>query len=208
MQTTSRPSDEDEPDKIPLDRLDAGPAGVSLYRALDHHYADTGSVSKLYRLRVACLLVFSAVFCWSVYTSFMHNDPWETSKCRMAYMSPGYLRLDGLNASHSRMAGKYSLWLYREQGWDLSNKVSLSPSFGRGYVSYWSFLFRSPTAYQFYLPQATQDPIAKSAASQLQLQDNTTRVRVDLMSVVFPLANRSWTFSQASVCGIPLNFEG
>lgn len=37
-------------------------------------------------------------------------------------MSPGYLRLDGLNASHSRLAGKYSLWLYREQGWDLSNK--------------------------------------------------------------------------------------
>jgi hypothetical protein len=44
-------------------------------------------------------------------------------------MSPGYLRLDGLNASHSRLAGKYSLWLYREQGWDLSNKVRIHTIF-------------------------------------------------------------------------------
>ena len=39
--------------------------------------------------------------------------------CQMAYMSPHYISMDGMNASHSRLAKKYSLHLYREAGYDL-----------------------------------------------------------------------------------------
>ena len=44
--------------------------------------------------------------------------------CRMAYMSPSYVRLDGFGLEFSRLAGKYSTYLYREGGWDTSNQVS------------------------------------------------------------------------------------
>ncbi|KAF5363936.1 hypothetical protein D9756_000270 [Leucocoprinus leucothites] len=38
--------------------------------------------------------------------------------CRMSYMSPSYVLRDGFNASWSRLSQRYSLWLYREVGWD------------------------------------------------------------------------------------------
>lgn len=38
--------------------------------------------------------------------------------CRMSFMSPSYVLQDGLDASWSPLAQRYSLWLYREVGWD------------------------------------------------------------------------------------------
>lgn len=97
--------------------------GASSKPTADHAHADSSIQRRRYKLLVACLLLFTCLFSWSTYTAFIWRDPWEATRCRMAYMSPGYIRLDSLNESHSRLAGKYSLWLYREQGWDLSNKV-------------------------------------------------------------------------------------
>lgn len=106
-------------------RRDNGATAASSSMALDHHYARPSTTGTLYKVLVACLFLFTTFLAWLVASAFNGRDPWEATKCRMAYMSPGYLRLDGLNASHSRLAGKYSLWLYREQGWDLSNKVCI-----------------------------------------------------------------------------------
>lgn len=69
------------------------------------------------------VLAFSIAFLYGAYVSFTFEDPALASRCEMAWMSPGYLRMDGLTEQHSRLARKYALWLYREQGWDLSNKV-------------------------------------------------------------------------------------
>lgn len=43
--------------------------------------------------------------------------------CRMAWMSPGYLKLDGFGSEFTRLSGKYTTYLYREQGWNLDEKV-------------------------------------------------------------------------------------
>lgn len=38
--------------------------------------------------------------------------------CRMSYMSPSYILQSGFNASWTSLSGRYSLWLYREVGWE------------------------------------------------------------------------------------------
>ena len=38
--------------------------------------------------------------------------------CRMSWMSPSYLLQAGFNTTRSSLAARYSLWLYREVGWD------------------------------------------------------------------------------------------
>ncbi len=43
--------------------------------------------------------------------------------CRMSWMSPSYVLQPAFNRSWSPLAGRYSLWLYREVGWE-SNDVS------------------------------------------------------------------------------------
>ena len=42
--------------------------------------------------------------------------------CRMSYMSPSYILQTGFDASWTSLSGRYSLWLYREVGWD-NNQV-------------------------------------------------------------------------------------
>jgi hypothetical protein len=43
--------------------------------------------------------------------------------CRMSYMRPSYAKLDDFDTEHTRLAGKYSLYLYRENGIDHDTKV-------------------------------------------------------------------------------------
>lgn len=38
--------------------------------------------------------------------------------CRMAWMSPSYVLQSGLDKSWSPLGDRYSLWLYREVGWE------------------------------------------------------------------------------------------
>lgn len=38
--------------------------------------------------------------------------------CRMSWMSPSYVQQTNFNASWSPLSRRYSLWLYREVGWD------------------------------------------------------------------------------------------
>ncbi|KAF5321343.1 hypothetical protein D9619_000541 [Psilocybe cf. subviscida] len=39
--------------------------------------------------------------------------------CRMSWMSPSYVQQSQFNTSWSPLAARYSLWLYREVGWDM-----------------------------------------------------------------------------------------
>lgn len=43
--------------------------------------------------------------------------------CRMSYMRPSYAKLNEFDTEHTRLASKYSLYLYREQGIDHDTKV-------------------------------------------------------------------------------------
>ncbi|KAL7417647.1 PGAP1-like protein-domain-containing protein [Mrakia frigida] len=38
--------------------------------------------------------------------------------CRMSWMSPSYIHMEGLNSTRTPLASKYKLFLYREVGWD------------------------------------------------------------------------------------------
>ncbi|KAK2465990.1 hypothetical protein APHAL10511_001631 [Amanita phalloides] len=40
--------------------------------------------------------------------------------CRMSWMSPSYVLQSQFNSSRTPLGGRYSLWLYREVGWDAS----------------------------------------------------------------------------------------
>ena len=44
--------------------------------------------------------------------------------CRMSWMSPSYVLQQEFNASWTPLARRYSLWLYREVGWDADGTVS------------------------------------------------------------------------------------
>lgn len=47
--------------------------------------------------------------------------------CRMSYMRPSYAKLKDFDTEHTRLASKYSLYLYREQGIDRDTRVGSHP---------------------------------------------------------------------------------
>ncbi|KAF9567400.1 GPI-inositol-deacylase [Agrocybe pediades] len=47
--------------------------------------------------------------------------------CRMSWMSPSYVLQTGLNETWTPLARRYSLWLYREVGWDSAQVCHLLP---------------------------------------------------------------------------------
>ncbi|KAJ1333601.1 GPI inositol-deacylase [Microdochium nivale] len=51
----------------------------------------------------------------------------DTKGCRMSYMWPSFHKFDGFDTEHTRLAGKYSLYLYREQHIDHDHRVSGIP---------------------------------------------------------------------------------
>ncbi|KAI0161644.1 PGAP1-domain-containing protein [Hypoxylon sp. FL1284] len=54
----------------------------------------------------------------------LHCDP---KGCRMSWMSPAYHKFDDFDTEHTRFATKYSLYLYREQGFDSKYKIKGIP---------------------------------------------------------------------------------
>jgi len=55
------------------------------------------------------------------------TDTLSPQGCRMSYMSPSYVLMDRFNASWTRLSTRYSLWLYREVGWDSQVRSSGYP---------------------------------------------------------------------------------
>ncbi|KAI1386275.1 PGAP1-domain-containing protein [Hypoxylon trugodes] len=54
----------------------------------------------------------------------LHCDP---KGCRMSWMSPSYAKFNDFDTEHTRFATKYSLYLYREQGFDSGPKIKGIP---------------------------------------------------------------------------------
>jgi pimeloyl-ACP methyl ester carboxylesterase len=78
--------------------------------------------------RLAMLLLFSLpgiagliLVLWSFASVQSLPDGQVGPGCRMSWMYPSYYRIP-LDSSHSTLSGKYSLYLYREQGWDLATQ--------------------------------------------------------------------------------------
>ncbi|KAI1099900.1 PGAP1-domain-containing protein [Jackrogersella minutella] len=60
-----------------------------------------------------------------IYSSaILHCDP---KGCRMSWMSPSYAKFKDFDTEHTRFATKYSLYLYREQGFDNGPKIKGIP---------------------------------------------------------------------------------
>lgn len=62
-----------------------------------------------------------ALFISIVYSST--NLQCDPKGCRMSWMSPSFVRFSDFDTEHTRLASKYSLYLYREQGIENGPKV-------------------------------------------------------------------------------------
>jgi GPI inositol-deacylase len=68
----------------------------------------------------------SLIGIWFLYsTSVEVKDTLSPQGCRMSWMSPSYIPQNIFDTSWSPLARRYSLWLYREAGWEV-NKVFIS----------------------------------------------------------------------------------
>ncbi|KLO19789.1 PGAP1-domain-containing protein [Schizopora paradoxa] len=66
-------------------------------------------------LRVFVLAVIGIALSWLLYLATFESPPKISPQgCRMSYMWPSYILQTGLDGSWTRLAGRYSLWLYRE----------------------------------------------------------------------------------------------
>ncbi|KAK0461784.1 PGAP1-like protein-domain-containing protein [Desarmillaria tabescens] len=73
--------------------------------------------------RATFLGLFSLVSVVILYLSALDvQNNLSPQGCRMSRMSPSYILQTGFNASWTSLANRYSLWLYREVGWE-SNAV-------------------------------------------------------------------------------------
>ncbi|PFH49243.1 hypothetical protein AMATHDRAFT_148079 [Amanita thiersii Skay4041] len=65
---------------------------------------------------LALFTVFALLVSYSAYSDISHNL--SPQGCRMSWMSPSYLLQSQFNKSWTPLGNRYSLWLYREFGWD------------------------------------------------------------------------------------------
>ena len=67
-------------------------------------------------------VVLGAFTAITIFTCFQAStqipDQLSPQGCRMSYMSPSYILQSNFNASWTSLSGRYSLWLYREVGWE------------------------------------------------------------------------------------------
>ncbi|GJE84539.1 GPI inositol-deacylase [Phanerochaete sordida] len=68
----------------------------------------------VYLISVVSLCVVAALY----YASIDTIKTLSPQGCRMSWMSPSYLLQSGFDRKWTSLAGRYSLWLYREVGWE------------------------------------------------------------------------------------------
>ncbi|KAF9450963.1 GPI-inositol-deacylase [Macrolepiota fuliginosa MF-IS2] len=135
-------------------------------------------------------------------------DTLSPQGCRMSYMSPSYVLQDSFNTSWSTLAQRYSLWLYREVGWDAqdpnglpvlfipgnagsSHQVrSIASSASRQYYSSpgqvsSEFLSTGVTALDFYAVEFNED-LSAFHGTTLQSQIEYTTKAVDFILSRYP----------------------
>ncbi|KAK9260768.1 hypothetical protein V1519DRAFT_388297, partial [Lipomyces tetrasporus] len=63
------------------------------------------------------VVVFSALAIASILYSFLTRQL-DSKGCREIWLAPSYARISSFDSTHTRFASKYGLYLYREQGYD------------------------------------------------------------------------------------------
>ncbi|KIJ56766.1 hypothetical protein M422DRAFT_197939 [Sphaerobolus stellatus SS14] len=82
----------------------------------------------LARLSLLLLTTATLASLFSTYLAVVQSpDALSPQGCRMSWMSPSYLLQDQFNSNWTRLARRYSLWLYREAGWDSADQLSGTP---------------------------------------------------------------------------------
>ncbi|CDO96487.1 unnamed protein product [Kluyveromyces dobzhanskii CBS 2104] len=78
------------------------------------------TLSKKLRKRTTLVTAVGIIlFGFVVFTHIFHKfSGSDTPKCRSIYMYPSYARIDGFDHRHTKLAKKYHIYLYREQGKD------------------------------------------------------------------------------------------
>ena len=115
--------------------------GVWGYRASNRRSSEsTGGHFRLLKQSTGCMMLksawpiglglFTMLVLLALYTTFSDTSRSISPQgCRMSWMSPSYVHLSQFNSSRTSLGSRYSLWLYREVGWD-ANEVSLANSGG------------------------------------------------------------------------------
>ena len=83
------------------------------------------SRSQWYPPALAVLTCFFLLQLYNSYTS--HLNTLSPQGCRMSYMYPSYLAQPDFDTTWTRLANRYSLWLYREVDLDPEGKVRRFP---------------------------------------------------------------------------------
>ena len=75
-------------------------------------------------LRTSLVAVFSILLSiFLAYSAFDSPTRISPQGCRMSWMSPSYVLQAGFNTTWTPLAKRYSLWLYREVGWEQAQQV-------------------------------------------------------------------------------------
>ncbi|QEU58133.1 Bst1 [Kluyveromyces lactis] len=78
---------------------------------------------KLRKRSTLVIIVGLLLLCIITSTHISHKfSGSDIPKCRSIYMYPSYARIDGFDSRHTKLAKKYHLYLYREQGKDKEPK--------------------------------------------------------------------------------------
>ncbi|GJJ07529.1 hypothetical protein Clacol_001731 [Clathrus columnatus] len=74
------------------------------------------------------LALVTIPFLVATYVAILRNpDRLSPQACRMSYMTPSYALETDFNSSWTRLARRYSLWLYREYSWESHEKLNGTP---------------------------------------------------------------------------------
>lgn len=115
--------------------------------------------------------------------------------CRMSWMSPSYIIQTGFDSTWTPLARRYSLWLYREVGWD-SVQVCYGGNCSTSINPRFRSLTREPTVCPFFSYQGTRDQLVRSAPSRLHLPDSTFLPLTLFLTILSRVASSPWTSSR------------
>ncbi|GAA96257.1 uncharacterized protein L969DRAFT_14453 [Mixia osmundae IAM 14324] len=99
-------------------RLARGPVLVTADLVAHDNRSARPYLSRATMLLIVLALLFASLLGHS-HRLAMNEVARVNAGCEMAYMSPSYIKLAAFGTEYSRLAGKYSTYLYREVGWDL-----------------------------------------------------------------------------------------
>ncbi|KAL1738629.1 PGAP1-like protein-domain-containing protein, partial [Schizophyllum fasciatum] len=116
-------------------------------------------------LAAASLLVLLLLY----FATVRIADELSPQGCRMSWMSPSYILQSDLNASWTPLAHRYSLWLYREVGWQSSHVGDGIPVLfipGNAGSSHQVRSIASSAARQFYASPGAVSPEFKTRTTK------------------------------------------